>query len=100
MAKLQSFREYTQFAIMSLEKLLTLSKLFPPGRIEPKNWPRLSDKCRRDSTYDPPTYTISSSLCEKLLSYFEPEVLFDYTPSDLEPDGVMEVGGHLSLFLF
>ena len=76
---------------MSLDLLLRVSKLFPPGTTNPSQWPRLSGTNFQDHTYDPPRYRISEVLSEKLLSYFETPIYFDYTPSQLEPDGVWEV---------
>ena len=76
---------------MSLRLLLEASKTAPPGHILPKHWPRLSGNGHVDRTYDPPIYQINETLRDQLLSYFEPEIYFDYTPSSLEKDGVWDV---------
>ena len=77
---------------MSLDRLLLLSRAFPPGAITPERWPRLSEKDRKDYTYDPPRYRRSELLQEKLLNFFEEEIYFDtYVPSYLESDGVIAV---------
>ena len=77
---------------MSLDRLLLLSRVFPPGTITADRWPRLSEKNRADHTYDPPKYRRSEKLQEKLLNYFEEEIYFEhYIPSQLAIDGVMQV---------
>ena len=82
---------------MSLDRLLLLSKVFPPGALPACKWPRLSEKSRTDRTYDPPKYGRSTDLQEKLLNYFEEEIYFDtYVPSKLSVDGVMQVIGSTS----
>ena len=81
---------------MSLDSLLQMSKKFPPGYLQPDDWPRLSGLPRQDKTYDPPVYQIPPSFKDHLLSYFEEEIYFVYNDSYIMPkeaeDGVVKVG--------
>ena len=79
---------------MSLDKLLEASKKFPPGYINPEQWPRLSGLNLRDKTYDPPRYEIPGFLKLRLMKYYEEEIYFDLKggyvmPRDQE-DGVVK----------
>ena len=76
---------------MNLDQLLKWSRIYPPGHFQPSKWPRLSGYQYDDPTYDPPKYHISETLSGRLLDYYEDEIYFDYTPSELEPDAVWNV---------
>ena len=80
---------------MSLESLILLSKKFPPGHLQPRDWPRLSGLSQKDKTYDPPVYRIPPNFKDHLLSYFEEEIHFTYRNDYVMPreaeDGVVKV---------
>ena len=81
---------------MSLNQLLLASRNFPPGYIQPTQWPRLSGYRPSDHTYDPPKYQIPGLLKQKLVSYYEEDIHFDLKtefrmPRDQE-DGVIKEG--------
>ena len=84
---------------MSLDRLLSWSHIYPPGRIKPSQWPRLSGYCHPDQTLDPPKYRVSETLSDHLLSYYADEIYIDYTPSNLEHDGVWDVSKPFSFYL-
>ena len=85
---------------MSLEKLLTASRKFPPGYINSSQWPRLSGLNLCDKTYDPPRYEISGKLKLHLVSYYEEEIYFSREPGYIMPrdqeDGVVKPGAQNS----
>ena len=76
---------------MSLDSLLNWSKIYPPGYLDPKKWPRLSGYRPVDNSFDPPIYRVSETVSDRLLSYYDDEIYIDYTPSKLERDGVWDV---------
>ena len=72
-----------------------MGKKFPPGYLQPKDWPRSSGRSFKDATYDPPVYQIPPTFKDRLLEYFEEEIHFTYRndyimPRDAE-DGVVKV---------
>ena len=79
---------------MSLDKLFSASKKFPPGHINPNQWPRLSGLNVCDKTYDPPRYEIPGHLKLRLVSYYEEEIYFnhhnDYIMPREQEDGVVK----------
>ena len=80
---------------MSLDRLLQISKQFPPGYLKPSHWPRDCGLSRKDLTYDPPTYQIPVYLQTHLLNYYEEEVYFslktDFIMKKEDEDGVVKV---------
>ena len=81
---------------MSLEHLFHVSRIFPPGHLSPEKWPRLSGSKAREVSPESPRYCISESLSDRLLSYYEDAIYFDYTPSNLEPDSVWDVSASMA----
>ena len=79
---------------MSLDCLLSASKKFPPGHIQPKQWPRLSGNNYHDQTYDPPVYEIPGHLKMRLVEYYEEDIYFDLKTDYIMPredyDGVVK----------
>ena len=82
------------FDIMSLACLLQTSKKFPPGYIQPNQWPRLSGHNHYDHTYDPPVYQIPGHLKLRLVNYYEEDIYFDLKSDYVMPrdqqDGVVK----------
>ena len=80
---------------MSLERLLEISKPFPPGYIGLSVWPRSCGNYRPDHTYDSPRYEIPDHLRDRLLGYFEEDVYFslktDFIMKKEDEDGVVKV---------
>ena len=79
---------------MSLANLLSAGRKFPPGYIQPSQWPRLSGYHQSDQTFDPPKYQIPGKLKNKLVDYYEEAIYFDMKseyrmPRDQE-DGVVK----------
>ena len=79
---------------MSLEKLLIASRKFPPGYINPEQWPRLSGLNIKDKTFDPPRYEIPGHLKLKLVGYYEEDIYFSLKSDFIMPrdqeDGVVK----------
>ena len=79
---------------MSLERLFSASRKFPPGHINPNQWPRLSGLNLSDKTYDPPRYEIPGHLKLRLVGYYEEEIYFNHQSDYIMPrdqeDGVVK----------
>ena len=86
--------------------MLAMSKKFPPGYLQPNDWPRLSGFSHKDDTFDPPVYQIPPVFKDHLLSYFEEEIYFTYRNDYIMPkeaeDGVVKVSatGNTSYWMF
>ena len=80
---------------MSLDRLLQISRQFPPGYLNASNWPRTCGTHVPDTTYDPPRYEMPDHLRSRLLDYYEEEIYFslktDYIMPKEDEDGVVKV---------
>lgn len=89
---------------MSLANLLAASRKFPPGYIQPTQWPRLSGYQHPDQTYDPPKYQIPGPLKIRLVEYYEEAIHFDpktdfRMPREQEDGVVKERTNFISKFI-